>query len=157
MRSTTLPLLAFVLTLGLGCCGYQGPALQLDVQAVAGMNDDTPVAVELVLFFDQELFENAQAMSAAQWFGELGQRFRRQNVPGRRTYDVHRWEWIPGQQAAPAPIPLPGRTDGAVLFADYPTLSEHRQIIEDPDGLFQLELRRGGFLLTSLADAEGPI
>lgn len=144
-----LPVLALLLSLGLGCCSYRGPAIELEVVAVAGMNDDTPVAVELVLFFDQELLEEAQAMSASQWFGESGQRFRRRNAPGRRTYDVHRWEWIPGQQAMPPPIPLPGRTDGAVLYADYPTLAAHRQVIEDPDGVFQLQLQRGGFLLRS--------
>lgn len=102
---------------GTGGAGAGGPAA-LSVETVtlrmaAGVNDDWPVAVELVRAADPATLDQLLAMNATDWFGGGGDAFRVANTDA--LYDA--WEVVPGTTAGPFEVAVQGRY-GGVLFCD---------------------------------------
>lgn len=134
MRSNSLWWRAAVCALGilgLSACSDRTVAINtVELSVAERANRDTPVAVDLVLVGDKDLFPQILALSAAEWFAGRDQWLRDHSS----DLQVFSWELVPGQT-----LPrdrLSGKRDehfGALVFANYLTPGPHRVRVEQPD------------------------
>lgn len=139
-RGSGLPgfLLALSLSLAIAGCGPAKKAsnvtkkvvskatlrpspLDLNIVIDPVANENSPVALDLVLIKDKNLWKAAPAMTAKDWFAQRSDLQRRY----RKKLEVHSWEWVPGQAIAPIIIKVPRRFSGAMVFANYPSPGTH--------------------------------
>jgi type VI secretion system protein len=90
--------------------------------AAPNANDNSPVAIDLVIAYDQMLLGELVKLPARQWF-ERREQFRR-DYP--ETIQIESWELTPGQTRAAQPIDVRRQSIGALVFANYLTPGEHR-------------------------------
>lgn len=139
-RGSRLPRFLWALSLSLAIAGC-GPAkkasnatkkivskatlrpspLDLNITIDPVANENSPVALDLVLIKDKNFWKTAPAMTAKDWFAQRSDLQRRY----RKKLEVHSWEWVPGQAIAPIIIKVPRRFSGAMVFANYPSLGTH--------------------------------
>lgn len=91
------------------------------------LNQQMPVAVDLVVVYDKSLLPTLLQLTAAGWFAGREQ-FVRDNGP---KVEVHSWEWVPGQKVATQRVRYRMGLQGAVIFAGYrSTTQPHRQKVD---------------------------
>lgn len=96
-------------------------AITMDV--VPKANDDTPVAVDVLVVVDADLLKTLLALPAAKWFEQREQFLR--DYP--QQLRIWRYELVPGQQLALDPVPFKGDpAAGVLVYADYQTPGAHR-------------------------------
>jgi type VI secretion system protein len=102
-----------------------GGQLPLRVTVEPGANDDSAIAVDFVVVYDQKLLDEISKVSAAEWFSKktrfLADHPQELAVEGR--------EWVPGQPVAPLSLPYRIGARKVVIFADYHSAGEHRAIV----------------------------
>lgn len=101
--------------------------LKIKVEVSSQANDDTPVAVDLVLVADREVLKELMKISASDWFENRAQ--YRLDYPEETGLGTGSWEWVPGQVVALDPITVEPEIVGGVVFANYSTPGEHRAAI----------------------------
>jgi type VI secretion system protein len=104
-----------------------GGKLPVEVTVLDSINDDSPVAVDLVIVYDDKLVDELLKMSSTEWFAKKEQ-FKKDH-PG---IDVQGWEWVPGQIVPPLNLDYHAGARNVVLFADYHTEGEHRAVVGKP-------------------------
>jgi type VI secretion system protein len=110
----------------------------LDFEIGAKANDDTALAVDLVLVFDQTLIGQIAGLPATTWFQTRDQ-VKLANPTG---LEVRSFEVIPGQPGAHVDITGDSRDAiAAFVFASYTSPGPHRARV---DGLRSVLLRFGG-------------
>ncbi len=130
--------------LTLPACASRVSTRSLVLAAGPEVNDQTPVAVELVLVRDRSLAETVGGLTARGWFETRDQLER--DHPG--ALRVHRWELVP-DQVVEVPFPFRDRRGvAAFIFANYLSPGAHRARIDDRRRL-TLHLGREAF---SVAD-----
>ena len=86
-------------------------------------NQDTPVAMDVIVVYEEALVQSLFKLSAAQYFSQKFQIIR--DNPGQM--DIFSYEVVPGQNVDPRSItlsrPIPF---GGVVFANYLTPGDHR-------------------------------
>jgi type VI secretion system protein len=131
-------LLVFVLAAGHTACGItRAPkAVYLRARALAGgdvdvtvniasdANRNSPIAVAVLVVYDEDLMAKLLQMTAAQWF-EQRMQLRRDFKDGE-GFDSWEWEWVPGQRIPVQSLPLKPPAKGALVFADYAVPGIHR-------------------------------
>lgn len=119
---------------------------EVTLAAAEGANQNSAVAVDIVLALRPEAVERIVGLPAAKWFqtrAELARTF-----PGQ--YIVHSWEVAPGQL-----LRVPGERFGSpsvvgvFVFADYLAPGEHRMKVQQLEGGIMLELGARGFTVTA--------
>jgi type VI secretion system protein len=95
--------------------------LDLNVGIDKAANNDSPVALDVVLIKDKAFWKTAPAMAATQWFAQKDALERRYG----KKLQVSSWEWIPGQPIPPINIKVPRWLKGAMVFASYPSPGTH--------------------------------
>lgn len=95
--------------------------LSLQVAVSSDVNQNSPVAVDVLLIKDKSFLKTAQGLSANDWFLKKAQ-LQRQFPKGM---DVKSWEWVPGQSVAPISFVVPVDTQGAMIFANYASAGPH--------------------------------
>ena len=140
-------LLTLCLSLALCSCGFLnrprslfGGKLPVQVVIPPNVNEDSPVAVDLVLIQKKKLIDKILEKSAREWFGGREQ-FRR-DFPG--GYSVASWEWIPGQEVPLLEVPVKRGTKTGIVFVDLFTPGQHRVRI-DPRKPLRLEISAASF------------
>jgi type VI secretion system protein len=125
----TRRILMIVLLAGLtSACGSSDPNFTVvtknyRITSSPFANQNTAVAVDVVLIFDPKLFDSALKMSAAQWFKNREQ--IQLDFPKQVT--VISWELVPGQQIPFQPLPKnTDEAEGAIVFAHYLSPGDHR-------------------------------
>jgi type VI secretion system protein len=125
--------LCFALTLlgGMVSCGLASKAkkatglvngkLSLQVGISDRANQNSPVALDLLLIKDKTLLKTAQGMSASDWFTKKTQLQRQYS----KTLEVKSWEWVPGQRISPIDFTVPSGVGGIVVFANYASAGAH--------------------------------
>ena len=104
-------------------------------------NNTSPVPVELVVAYDDELVKVLSEMTARDWFRQRAQ-LRQDNPRGLRTLA---WEFVPGQSVPLQPLEVKRRkARGAFVFADFYAPGDHRVRV-DPFKRILLTLREDGF------------
>lgn len=101
--------------------GVSTGRLSLSVAISSTANQNSPVAVDVLLIKDKSFLKTAQSLSAGDWFTKKLQ-LQRQFPKGM---EVKSWEWVPGQTVAPIIFAVPGDTRGAMMFANYASPGPH--------------------------------
>jgi type VI secretion system protein len=122
-----------------------GGQLPIQVTISPNANEDTPLAVELIVVYENKLIDKLLEKTARDWFTGREQ-FLRDYKDDIRTW---KWEWIPGQEVQPLDLPYGMGAKRVVLFADYLTPGAHRATI-DPQQPFRLVLGKSELLLEEL-------
>jgi len=102
-----------------------GGQLPLTVKVVPGANDDSAIAIDFVVVYDQKLLDEIVKIPAAEWFSKKN----RILADHPQELAVESREWVPGQPVAPLSIPYKIGAKKVVLFADYHSAGEHRAVI----------------------------
>ena len=95
-------------------------SLQIDISPTA--NQNSPVAVDVVLIRDKNFLKTVQGMSANDWFTKKMQ-LQRQNP--KAIAEVKSWEWIPDQFIGPINFVVPVDVQAAMMFANYASGGPH--------------------------------
>jgi type VI secretion system protein len=95
--------------------------LSLQVALSSAANQNSPVAVDVLLIKDKSFLKTAQGLSANDWFVKKLQ-LQRQFPNGM---EVRSWEWVPGQSVKPISFVVPVDTQGAMMFANYASAGPH--------------------------------
>jgi len=112
-------------TSGLG--SLMNEHLSVEVRATNGMNQGNPVAVDLVVVYDDALLKQLLGLSAKDWFAQREQ--LRQDFPN--MFEFWAWEWVPGQRVPMQKVRLQARrSKGGVLFANYSLPGTHRARVD---------------------------
>ncbi len=99
-------------------CGAGPDSLNVSLEADARANQNTPVAVAVLVVYDKDIAREFSKKKAAIWFAEMEQQLR--DNPDMSKFDLRKWEVMPGQRISEFKMPLQGRTvEGAYVFADY--------------------------------------
>ncbi len=95
--------------------------INLNVTLDPEVNDNSPVAVDVVLVSDKSVLKELSALTAQAWFG------KRTTLLRMHPSEIHvsSWEWVPGQEVATLKIPRTGIADGVLLFASYTSTGDH--------------------------------
>jgi len=104
-----------------------GGQLPVEVTIDAAANENSPVAVDLLLVYDDKLVDALVAMPAAEWFSK-----KEQYVADHPKVIVQGWEWVPGQAVEPFKVPYRPGARNVVLFADYQSEGAHRAVVGRP-------------------------
>ncbi|MBX3585773.1 MAG: hypothetical protein KF796_03935 [Ramlibacter sp.] len=125
--------------------GFKGTRLawkEVVISATQGANQNTPVAVDIVLVMEQGAIEKLSALSASRWFASRTDLLK--TFPGEFSFQS--WEVTPGQT-----LRLPGATFGSpsvltvFVFADYLAPGEHRIRVDDLQNGIMIALAPLGF------------
>jgi type VI secretion system protein len=102
-----------------------GGQLPLTVTVMPGANDDSAIAIDFVVVYDQKLLDEIVKIPAAEWFSKKS-RFLADHP---QELVVESREWVPGQPVGPLTIPYKIGAKKIVLFADYHSAGEHRAVV----------------------------
>ena len=101
--------------------GVSSGKVSLRVAISPGANQNSPVAVDVLLIKDKSFLKTAQGLSASDWFTKKMQ-LQRQFPKGM---EVMSWEWVPGQNVALITFVVPVDTQAAMMFANYASAGPH--------------------------------
>lgn len=160
-RTATLFFLAFLFFGLLSSCGFSdkvkalsvytksllGAKLRVKVTIAENVNQNNPVALDLVIVYDKKLLDQLLAMSSREWF-EKREQIKRDYLDGTGL-DYWGWEWVPGQNVPIQELPLKAAAKGALVFADYYTPGMHRIRIEQFESI-HVSLDEKGFSVEPL-------
>jgi type VI secretion system protein len=135
MQRGLIPLLLTGL-LALAACGQalvKTKIVLFEVDEAANLNH--PIAVDLVIIYDEKLLEEITALSAHDWFTKRAQ-LKRDYPISLSTWE---WEFVPGQKSQELlSFKMPSevsRAQGALLFASYVTPGQHRMRLDTFEGV----------------------
>lgn len=112
-----------------------GGQLPIPVTIAPDANEDSPLAVDIIVVYDDKLIEKLLQKKARDWFAGREQFLR----DYKDDVDSRKFEWIPGQVVDPIELNYGIGAKRLVVFADYITPGEHRENI-DPQQRFRLIL-----------------
>ncbi len=122
-----------------------GGQLPFQVTISPDANEDSPLAVELIVVYEDKIVDKLLEKKAREWFAGRDQ-FLRDYAD---DVDSWKWEWIPGQEVRPIELTYGIGAKRVVLFADYLTPGDHRATI-DPQRPFRLVLGQSEIELEEL-------
>ncbi len=149
-KSGPLVLIALVLA----SCGalkvksWFGGRFTVEVRIAEGMNQDSPVAVEVLLVYNKKLLGKLAALTAKEWFDQREQ-YRRDYREGK-DFDAWHWEWVPGQRVPDQQLGFGAGVRGGLIFANYGTPGNPHRAAVDPHQNLLLELGEDGFRIKPL-------
>jgi len=118
--------------------------LALDISPKANLNH--PIALDLVVIYNQSLFKDLLGISAEEWFK------KRQQYKLDYPSVLQSWEWelVPGQVVPFFKLPSATRKAvGALVFANYVPPGNHRARIDPYEGVV-VRLEEAGFRVMPL-------
>lgn len=128
-----------------------GSSVDVTVHIAEDANQNSPIAVELLVVYDDGLMARLLKMTATQWFAQRDQ--VRRDFKDGEGFDSWAWEWVPGQKIPVQKLPLKPAALGALVFADYTVPGTHRFRI-DPFEDMVLELGGTGFTVETVEGFE---
>lgn len=118
-----------------------GGTLPIQVTVAANVNQESPVAVDLLVVYNKKLLDKMFEIPASDWFAGGRDQFQR-DYP--KAFQLHSWEWIPGQRVELEPIRIKSGAKAGIIFADYFSDGAHRARF-DPRKPLRIELKEDGF------------
>jgi type VI secretion system protein len=131
-------LLLAALGCGTGSRSLFGGDVAVKVDAEPGINQDSPVPVELVIVFDKDLLAQLTGMTARDWFQKREQIHK--DHPGEDEIITLSWEVVPGQSLPEQSLSFGSGARGGLVFADYFADGAHRARV-DPHQNVKIRLR----------------
>ena len=117
--------------IGLRTRALLGGKLTVSIDISEKANQNSPVALDVVVVYDEELLARLLEFSSKDWF-EKREQIKRDYLQGEGL-DYWGWEWVPGQKVTIQKLPLKPEAKGGFIFADYFSPGVHRVRI-DPFG-----------------------
>jgi type VI secretion system protein len=141
-------LTAILLSCGIGIRAKAvfGDKLNVRVDISQNANTNSPIALDVVLVYDEILLEQLTKMPSREWF-EKREQITRDHSKGN-ALDYWSWEFVPGQNVETQVLPLKPKAKGGIVFANYFTPGEHRFRI-DPFKDFIIHLNEKVFTVES--------
>lgn len=130
-----MPVLASSCGLALKTRSAFAGKVRMEVLVLPGINQNSPVAVELLMIRDRSLWERLREKPAAEWFEEREALAR--TFPD--SYRSWRWEWVPGQEVPPETLEVGRGVKWGLVYARYLVAGDHRAVIK-PREPFRLVL-----------------
>jgi type VI secretion system protein len=126
MRSLVWVLVPLLLLCGCSANprSFFGGEIELEIYTDAQLNQDSPVAVELIVVRDEKLLEKLLELKAQQWF-EQREQFQRDH-PGTKSFSSWYWELVPGQPLLTQKLEFDSGARAVVVFANYFSEGQHR-------------------------------
>jgi type VI secretion system protein len=135
-----------------GCAmlGFKGDKVkwtQLTLSASDDVNNNSPVAVDVVLVTDDTLVAKLAELPASKWFAARADLVN--TYPEGLRY--RSWEVVPGQQlVVPGETFEGSRVAGAFVFANNPAPGAHRVRIEQFGGRLAVQLDNNTFSVSAV-------
>jgi len=126
-------MLAVALGCGTGSRSLFGGDVAVKVEAEPGINQDSPVPVELVIVFDKDLLAQLTGMTARDWFQKREQIHK--DHPGDEELLTLSWEVVPGQSLPESSLSFGSGARGGLVFADYFADGAHRARVDPHQNL----------------------
>lgn len=123
-----------------------GGDIKVTVSVSPQLNNNSPVPVDVLFFYDQGLMEQVMAMTAEQWFAARSQ-FIKDNGTRQPGFDTNYREWVPNQTVDPFKLSYRIGARGGAVFVGYASAGAHRQAI-DPQLNLTLSLGTTDFTVT---------
>jgi len=101
-----------------------GGKLNVTVNVSEKVNLNAPIAMDLLLVYNDQLRDTLLKMSAKDWFRQKDQ-IKRDYIEGEGL-DCWSWEWVPGQKIPVQKLPLKSNAKAGIVFADYLSPGAHR-------------------------------
>lgn len=108
---------------------FFGGESQMRVAISPDLNRAAPVAVDVLVAYDQSVLLQLEQYTARQWFAQREQ-FLRDHQGPQRQFDSWEWEWVPGQLVSAIPLSYKVGSRGGVIFASYASDGAHRQTFD---------------------------
>lgn len=106
-------------------CGPSIPErLRVSVEAEPGANSDSPIALAVLVVYEDAVLRELSGLTAEQWFEQSEQRLR--DNPDFQDFDLLQWEVMPGQAISEVDMQLQERVSEGLVFADYYAEGDHR-------------------------------
>jgi type VI secretion system protein len=99
-------------------------------------NENSAIAVDLVVVYDAKVTDQLMKLRAADWFTQKKQFIR--DHPNQVAL-LHAWEWVPGQPVGKVTVSYGAGARKIFVYADYGTDGDHRATV-DPQQEFTLTL-----------------
>lgn len=112
-----------------------GGELPFTVTVAPDANENSAVAVDLLVVYDTKVLDQLMKLRASEWFARKQQFLNDYS----NEVTVRGWEWVPSQVVDEQSVPYRSGARKVVLFADYHTEGDHRASI-DPQQSFHLVL-----------------
>jgi len=133
--------LAIVAPLGACTAWHQTFGGHLEVKAVIdqNLNEGMPLQVDLVIVYDRALLEQLLKYTASAWFAQRQQLLSDFGPQVQSTA----WEWVPGAGVALEKVRFHPHARAGVVFANYRTEGDHRQVVQPLRGFLVNAGERG--------------
>ena len=125
-----------------------GDKLNVTMDIAPNANTNSPIALDVVLVYNETLLKQLIKMPSREWF-EKREQIIRDHRKGDGL-DYWAWEFVPGQNVETQILPLKPKAKGGIVFANYFTPGDHRFLI-DPFKDFIIHLNEKHFTV-ELAD-----
>lgn len=111
------------------------------------LNENYPVAVDLIVVYSKDLDKELTGLTAEQWFA-----LRAQYLRDFSTADIEafRWEWVPGQSAAAQTFKYRSGARSAIVFVSYASPGDHRVRVEAPNSSLRVILDENDFAVEAI-------
>lgn len=129
--------LFFFLTCLFSSCGLLfGQKIRVKIDVDRAVNENSPVSLDVVLVYDENLLKELQKLTAKEWFEKRDQMSR--DTPKGVAFDFWEWELVPGHGVPPRTLYVPvktvliypkARVKAGVVFASYASPGPHREAI----------------------------
>ena len=128
-----------------GFLSFKGTRLdwnEVELSAAPGANQNSPVALDIVLVLDETMIDRLNELTAAKWFGARTDLLK--TYPKALTY--RSWELVPEQtlRVSGASFGSP-RVAAVFVFANYTTPGAHRARVEELKKPIVVRLEPQGF------------
>ena len=100
--------------------------LYMQVRISERANQNHPIALDLLVVYDDETLAMVMAMTGKDWFARREQMKR----DHQGKLDVWSWEWVPGQVVSLQAVPVSTQQGKGFIFTDYLGAGEHRYKID---------------------------
>jgi type VI secretion system protein len=119
-----------------------GGSLPVEVTVASDVNQQSPIAVDLLVVYERPVLEALRELTAKDWFEQREQ--LRRDHPG--AFEAWSWEWVPGQDVPTQELHYGVGAKAGIVFADYFTPGSHRAVL-DPHRPIRLALGRDDFVV----------
>ncbi len=121
-----------------------GGRQKIEFRIAEELNDNYPVAVELIVVYSKDLEGELGKLTAQQWFEQREQYLRDFSKADLQTF---RWEWVPDQSASVQEFRYRRGARSALVFAGYDSPGEHRVIVDAPNSSLRVTLNDSDFVV----------
>lgn len=122
-----------------------GKELDFTVRLDELVNNNSPIAVDVLFIHDKKKLAELLRIPAKEWFRQKSQ--IKKDAQGDPGFTLWEWEWVPGQNVPVQHLPLQPQARAGLIFANYQTPGEHRARIAPHEDIL-LDLGRNDFSMT---------